>query len=46
MKPHYCVGCGGNDPRLSAWARKQSKGLTNFAAFFEGSTVQEKQLIV
>jgi hypothetical protein len=46
MKPHYCVGYEGNDPRLSAWARKQSKGLTNFATFFEGSTAEEKRLIV
>ena len=46
MKPHYCVSYEGNDPRLSAWARKQSKGLTNFVAFFEGSTAEEKRLIV
>lgn len=46
MKPHYCVGYEGNDPRLSAWARKQSKGLTNFATFFEGNTPEEKQLII
>jgi hypothetical protein len=46
MKPHYCVGYEGNDPRLSAWARKQSKGLTNFATFFEGSTAEEKRLII
>ena len=46
MKPHYCVGYEGNDPRLSAWARKQSKGLTNFGTFFEGSTVEEKRLII
>lgn len=42
MKPHYCVGYQGNHPRLSAWARKQSKGLTNFAILFEGSTVSEQ----
>ncbi len=27
MKPHYYVGYEGNDSQLSAWERKQSKGL-------------------
>jgi len=39
MKGHYCVAYEGSDVRLSTWARKQSKGLTNIATFFEGSTV-------
>jgi hypothetical protein len=46
MKPHYYVGYEGNDPRLSAWQRKQSKGLTNFAIFFEGNTAEDKRLII
>ena len=46
MKPHYYVGYEGNDPRLSAWQRKQSKGLTNFAIFFEGNAAEDKRLII
>jgi hypothetical protein len=45
MKGHYCVAYEGSDVRLSTWARKQSKGLTNIATFFEGSTVEEKRQI-
>lgn len=46
MKGHYCVAYEGSDVRLSTWARKQNKGLTNIATFFEGSTVEEKRQII
>jgi hypothetical protein len=46
MKSHYCVGYEGKDPRLSAWARKHTKDLSNFATFFEGNTDEEKRLII
>lgn len=46
LKGHYAVGYEGRDVRLSTWAWKQRKELTNLPTYFDGSTVDEKRLII
>jgi len=46
IKGHFCVAYEGKDIRLSTWASKQSKELTNLATYFEGNTVDEKRQII
>lgn len=46
LKGHYAVAYEGSDIRLSTWAWKQRKELTNLATYFDGNTVEEKRLII
>ena len=46
LKGHYAVAYEGRDIRLSTWAWKQRKELTNLATYFDGNTVEEKRLII
>ncbi|MEG4594131.1 hypothetical protein QUB00_20315 [Microcoleus sp. F8_C2] len=46
LKGHYAVAYEGSDIRLSSWAWKQRKELTNLATYFEGNTVEEKRQII
>ncbi|MEG3840478.1 hypothetical protein [Microcoleus sp. herbarium14] len=46
MKNHYCVGYEGKDFALATWSNKQSKGLTNIATFFSGSSAEEKRQVL
>jgi hypothetical protein len=46
LKGHYSVAYEGSDIRLSTWAWKQRKELTNLATYFDGSTVEEKRQII
>ncbi|MEG4396594.1 hypothetical protein [Microcoleus sp. BROC3] len=46
LKGHYAVAYEGKDIRLSTWAWKQRKELTNLAGYFDGNTVEEKRLII
>jgi len=40
LKGHYSVAYEGSDIRLSTWAWKQRKELTNLATYFEGGTAE------
>ena len=46
LKGHYSVAYEGSDIRLSTWAWKQRKELTNLATYFEGGTAEEKRQII
>ena len=46
MRGHYCIAYEGKDYALASWSHKQSKGLTNIATFFEGSTTDEKRQLL
>lgn len=46
LKGHYAVAYEGRDIRLSTWAWKQRKELTNLGTYFDGNTVEEKRLIL
>jgi hypothetical protein len=46
LKGHYAVAYEGNDIRLSTWAWKHRKELTNLATYFDGDTVQQKRLVI
>ncbi len=46
LKGHYSVAYEGSDIRLSTWAWKQRKELTNLATYFEGGTAEQKRQII
>ncbi|MEG4587240.1 hypothetical protein QUA54_18770 [Microcoleus sp. MOSTC5] len=46
IRGHYAVAYEGSDIRLSTWAWKQRKELTNLATYFDGSTAEEKRQII
>ena len=46
LKGHYAVAYEGRDIRMSTWAWKQRKELTNLATYLDGNAVEEKRLII
>ncbi|MEG4424971.1 MULTISPECIES: hypothetical protein [unclassified Microcoleus] len=46
LKGHYAVAYEGSDIRLSTWAWKQRKELTNLATYFDGDTLEQKRLVI
>ena len=46
LKGHYSVAYEGSDIRLSSWAWKQRKELTNLATYFDGTSAEEKRQII
>ncbi|MEG4503846.1 hypothetical protein QUA81_13370 [Microcoleus sp. F6_B4] len=46
IRGHYAVAYEGSDIRLSTWAWKQRKELTNLATYFDGNSADEKRQII
>ncbi|WP_172193209.1 hypothetical protein [Microcoleus asticus] len=46
LRGHYSVAYEGSDIRLSSWAWKQRKELTNLATYFDGNSAEEKRQII
>lgn len=46
LRGHYAVAYEGSDIRLSSWAWKQRKELTNLATYFDGNSAEEKRQII